>query len=298
MNDDEFERIARSWLADGPASMSDRALRSALDEIHSTRQHRAMAPVRRLMSMGNTFRLAALAAAIMLATVVAGSRISPLGGGVGGADAPSPTTGPSTSPTPRLMTTGDWAPLEPGTYVTGDPFLVRVTFTVPAGWEGNMGGPYAVFLGTAGPDMLRFQIFNKVYADPCDASPVLLDPLPGPSVDDLVNALAGLPGLQITSPTDVTLGAYQGKQLTLGVPAGGGPCRVWELPLGATNDMLGGEQQRVLVLDIDGQRLVIDVPDSVGLTPETKAEVQAVLDSIHIEPVGGAAGSPSPAPSL
>ena len=45
--------------------------------------------------------------------------------------------------------------LTPGTYVTNDPFLARVTFTVPDGWAGNIGGPYAVFLGDAsGPDRL------------------------------------------------------------------------------------------------------------------------------------------------
>ena len=111
-------------------------------------------------------------------------------------------------------------PLEPGTYVTADPFLVRVTFTVPAGWEGNIGGPYVVVLDRAsGQGAVAFSIFDKVYADPCHFDKGLLNPLPGPTVDDLATALASLPGLDATTPTDVTVGGYQGKQLTLTAPA-------------------------------------------------------------------------------
>ena len=295
MSDNEFERTAQAWLEDGPTTMTDRALKSALDEIHVTRQRRMIAPLRRFTTMGNTFRLAALAAAIVLATVVGVPRFFPSGGG-GGPGAPSPTASPAPSPTPIAMTTGDWAPLEPGTYVTSDPFLARVTFTVPAGWSGNIGGPYAVFLGDAsGSDTLWFQVFNTVYADPCQDHNSTLDPQPGPTVDELANALAGLPGLEVTPPTDVTLGGYQGKQLTITAPATASSCRVWMLPLGVTNDMNGGAQQRVWILDVDGQRLIIDAPVVTQLTTDAKAAVQAVIDSIHIEPASSAPVSPSPA---
>ena len=74
-------------------------------------------------------------------------------------------------------------------------------------------------------------------------------------------------------------------------PATGDSCRVWELPLGATNDMAPGDQQRVWILDVDGQRLVIVAPEPPALSAATKAEVQAVLDSIHIEPAAAAPGS-------
>ena len=40
----------------------------------------------------------------------------------------------------------------------------------------------------------------------------------------------------------------------------------------------------VFILDVDGQRLVIDVPELPGETAATKAEVQGVLDSIRIAP--------------
>ena len=41
MNENEFDRTARAWLDDGPTQMSDRAVLSALEEIHTTRQRRS-----------------------------------------------------------------------------------------------------------------------------------------------------------------------------------------------------------------------------------------------------------------
>ena len=36
-NDFDFDQTARAWLEDGPTRMSDHALLSALDEVHTTR---------------------------------------------------------------------------------------------------------------------------------------------------------------------------------------------------------------------------------------------------------------------
>ena len=243
--------------------------------------------------MRDSFRSATTAAAIGVVAVA------------GNVVAASPSAGPLRCRTPPVRAPrpphtcdpGDVAPLEPGTYVTGDPFLVPMTFTVPAGWVGRMGGPYAVQLGpAAAPDTLWFHIFDKVYADPCHDHETLLDPLPGPSVDELADALAGLPGLSATAPTDITLAGLPGKQVTLTAPATGDPCRVWELPLGATNDMFPGEQQRVSIVDVNGQRLVIDDTQPPGYPAEAKAQVEAIVDSIHFGPAGTPSGSPSPVP--
>jgi hypothetical protein len=234
------------------------------------------------------------ASAAFSMVILAGSSVP-----VWGADSPDPSSAPDASATPAPMAS-DWGAMEPGTYVTGEPFLARITFTLPAmsaAWEGNIGGPYAVWLSTAHADLLRFQVFDAVYAHPCQNDGVLLDPQPGPTVEDLAAVLMSLPGLEVTAPTDVTLGGYQGKELTLTTPATGtAACRVWILPLGATNDMAPGESQRVWILDVDGQRLVIDAPEAADLTAQTKAAVQAVLDSIRIEPVP-ATPAPSASPS-
>ena len=42
MNENEFDLAARLWLDDGPSRMSDRAVLSTLEQIHATRQRRAI----------------------------------------------------------------------------------------------------------------------------------------------------------------------------------------------------------------------------------------------------------------
>jgi hypothetical protein len=297
MTHNDFDRTARLWLEDGPTEMSDRALAAALDEIHVTRQRHAWWPARRVPSMGNTFRLGAGLAAVLLAAVVG---ISLLQGGGPGAAPPAPS--PTPTPTPVAIPTGT-APalMSPGTYVTGDPFLVRSTLDLPDGWEGNVGGPYAVFLdqigGTASVGLTLSQI---IYADPCHYDKGLLKPVPGPSVDDLANALVSLPGIQASKPTDVTVGGYHAKQLTLTAPTSIAGCnfppgetfRVWQLPLGATNDLAPGASDELWILDVNGQRLVIDSYEPPGQGAQVKAEVQAILESIRFATTDG----PSPSP--
>jgi hypothetical protein len=297
MTTNDFDRTARLFLELGPTTMPDRGLQAALDEIHVTRQRRAWWPARRFSSMSNTIRLAAGAAAVALVTVVGLSLMPSIGlSGLAPAPTPTPTATPTPVPTPiptpRELTKGSLGPMAPGTYVTGAPFLARVTFTVPAGWTETMGGPYLTDLTKdASPGQIGLSIFDKVYADPCHADKGLMKPQPGPSVGELATALANLPGHIGSKPTDVTLGGYSGKQLTLTAPSSFGSCtlttdkafRVWELPLGATLDMTAGEVDRVWILDVAGTRLVIDSPDVPG-NPTTEAEIQAILDSIRIAP--------------
>ena len=177
-----------------------------------------------------------------------------------------------------------------------------LTFTLPDGWQGNMGGPNAVFLHSAqGPGEVILSLFEKVRADPCHFEQGFLDPLPGPTAADLATALANLPGLDASAPTDVSMYGYQGKQLTLTAPASFEGCTsssegsflLWELPLGAVYTMSEGQRDRVWILDVDGQRLVIQGLEKPGATAEDKAQVQGILDSIRIAP----ATSPTPSPS-
>lgn len=166
-----------------------------------------------------------------------------------------------------------------------------------------MGGPYVLWLDQttgSGPAELTFSTFDSVYADACHYDKGLARPTPGPTVDALATALATMPGLDATTPTDVTLGGYQGKQLTLTAPASTAGCTlapdgyaIWQLPLGAIDSMTPGERDRVWILDVDGQRLVIDAAEVPGQTAEAKAEIQGILDSIRIAPIT----SPSPKPS-
>jgi hypothetical protein len=208
--------------------------------------------------------------------------------------------GPTAVPSPTMAAlTEDTVPLKPGTYVAADPFLARATFTLPAGWEGNIAGPYAVFLDQPqGPGAVSFSIFEDVDASPCHANG-FLSPEPGPTVDDLATALASVPGLTATAPTVATLGGYQGKQLTLTAPASFAGCtltsdgsfEIWKLPLGATQDLTPGESDRVWILQVGSQRVVIDAPQTPGESATDIAAVQGVLDSIHLAPASPAASA-------
>jgi hypothetical protein len=65
MNDTEFDLTARAWLDNGPTQLSDDALRSALEEIHATRQRRIRWPARPRLTMA----VAIGAAAVVLVAV-------------------------------------------------------------------------------------------------------------------------------------------------------------------------------------------------------------------------------------
>jgi hypothetical protein len=97
MNENEFDRTARAWLEDGPTRMSDRAVLSALEEIHTTRQRRAWWPARRATPV-NIFVRAAIAAVLVVGVGLLAINVLPRqpdGSGVGGQPTASPT--PSTS---------------------------------------------------------------------------------------------------------------------------------------------------------------------------------------------------------
>src|SRR5262245_6939414 len=103
MNENEFARTARAWLDDGPTRMSDRAVLSALEEIHTTQQRRVFWPARRATPV-NIYARAAIAAVLVVGVGLGAISLLPLGGGsgVGGPPSPSPTPSLAPSPTPSL----------------------------------------------------------------------------------------------------------------------------------------------------------------------------------------------------
>ena len=102
MNENEFDRTARAWLDDGPNRMSDRALLSALEEIHMTRQRRAWWPARRATPV-NLYARAAIAAVLVVGVGLVAFNFFPRqpdGSGVGGQPSTSPSPSASAAPSP------------------------------------------------------------------------------------------------------------------------------------------------------------------------------------------------------
>jgi hypothetical protein len=297
----DLENLLGNYLEDGPTELPDRSYDAVRTAIETTDQRVVFGPWRK-PSMFNFARLAAVGVAVLMLSL-AGIYLVPLQSKPVGVDVT-----PSPAPTPQLMTaTNDFITLGPGTYVTGAPFDVRVTFTLPAmsdGWEGRIGGPYLTVLGTATTDLLDFTFIDKVVSNPCDASHTVMNPQPGASANDLANALASLPLLDSTAPTDVTIGGIQGKHLMLTAPATGRACAPWVDPLGNDYELAPGADLPLWLVDVGDKTLFITAPPhDTPLSADTQAAVQAVLDSIQLAPVGTPSGSPpaavttSPSPS-
>jgi hypothetical protein len=294
MTENDFDRTSRLWLEDGPTALSDRVLQAALDEIHVTRQRRPWWPARRDFDMNSTIRLAIGAAAVVVAGVI-GINFLPGGSGAGGGPAATSTPAPTPTPTPIALPVHPQALLVPelGVYLAGAPFPIPVTITVPAGWVGKVGGEYAAYLDkpSGSGASIALSLSQTIFADPC-IDRGLLDPQPGPAVDDLASALASLPGFDVTIPTEVTVDGYRGMQLTMTAPDNFDGCtlssegyRVWRLPRGAVFSFTPGQRMALWIVDVNGERLVVSSETYPATTVEELAEVQEILDSIRIETV-------------
>lgn len=283
--------LIRAFLGEGETDLPDRAFDAVRAEIHRTRQRVVIGPWRN-PDMSIVARVA-IAAVAVLAVGLAWINFGPKEPGIGGQPTrtASPTAAPTPSPSPIALP-AEYGPLEAGTYVTPDPFFVRVTFTAPAGWEGNVGGEYFAGLNPVGrPGGVIFLGVGNIYADPCHYDQGLMDPPVGPSLGDLTDALADNGALDSSLPSGHNLDGYLGDELTVRAPDTFVGCNVspdgyavWQLPLGANYSFQPGQSSRLFILDVDGTRLVIDVPQLPGQTAQELGEALAIVDSISIEP--------------
>jgi hypothetical protein len=260
--------------------------------------------------MSNLARLAIAAAAVLVVAVV-GYNFLPGPGGSGG-PGPSPTKTPAPTPTTAASPTATPQPTGPvalpagpvpaGTYVA-HPFLapngsIGFQLTLPDGWEA--GGPQgrapvggAPATGFEGPDgmSMGFLTITSLEPDPCNWKEGT-DVEVGPTVDDLVTALAGNPGYETTDPADVTLGGFSGKRIDVQVPADldlatcdDGQFWVWAVADGQTIYAQGREGRfHLWILDVQGRRVLVMTHDFPGTSADDQAELQAIVDSIQIEP--------------
>ena len=320
--DRDVNRIVRSWLEEGVSALPDRVLDTVLDQLPATPQRRVWWPVRRFGEMNNFAKFAIAAAAVAL-IAFAGLRLLPGQGTIGSvpspsasrapSPSPSPSQSPSPSPSPARIPDG---PLAAGTYAT-QPFAgsgglcmgqagcveagpeddsIRITLTVPDGWTGFEGGsvvPSAESYSPPGGAALIFGRGGWLHTKLCAPLPPAPDISTGTTVNEFVTALVDHPDLDVTSPVDVTLGGYSGKYLELRAPANTttdelGPdpsgCNyyfVWEPGIYAQGP---NALWRIWVLDVDGVRVVVRSDSFPGTTPQVRAQLQAIVDSIQIEP--------------
>ena len=258
--------------------------------------------------------------AITVVVAFAAVILAACGGSVPGATGvptPAETRVPSSAPTPAATATPPvrnvWdlqplGPLPPGAYFVdpdGNTFTkLRVRYDVRAdGWSQWTGAAKFSAVGHVGVSITA--VVNLV-RDGCVEHAWAAPPI-GPSVDDLVAGLTTLRPFEVTSaPSDVTVYGFRGKHLELTVPAlpverGGeglrfvdcidGRLKSWvawfdaDEPGDAFYGYTGpGYTEEMWILDVEGTRLMIAAERSPGSPPLDLAELDAILDSIQIEP--------------
>jgi hypothetical protein len=298
------DAILAAWLDEGPNRLPEATRRAIAVTSRTTHQSRhPMWLPWRFPTMNGAAARVALGAAAVAAVALGGLYLlnqSP-NRGVGG---PSASPGPSPSPTTISFDSHGLGALEPGTYVIerlDSEAPLRITFTMPVGWEKLMV-PGIVW--SDGSDAtLGFAVFDNLYVDPCAAQAVTHDPPVGPTVDDLVSALDVTPNLDARA-TDVTVAGFTGKQVDLVALGPWEPCAAGEPRLfprgGPETDEPPPDPtdtHRLTILDVDGHRLVISRKTRPAATAANRADLQAIFDSIRIELTGSApVASTAPTP--
>jgi hypothetical protein len=169
----------------------------------------------------------------------------------------------------------------------------QLTLLMPTGWvtwPSNSSIPSAIIKGEPEPPnwmaVGAFSVAN-IYTDRCQWRSALLDPPVGPTVDDLTIALADVWGSDATPPIDITLDGFAGKQIVLTVPT---DVDFADCDNGQFRRFPGwwyqgqGQIDRVWILDVEGERLVVLATFFPEGSAKDLAELQQVIDSIQIEP--------------
>ena len=200
-----------------------------------------------------------------------------------------------TTPSPGEAATEAATPIAQATYIldlvaldaigTGPTQLPKIEVALPEDWA---NGGWNISKGS-GVVAIMFWDVDKVYPTPCDwQGKPMVDP--GSGVDDLASALANQPLRNATVPTDVELGGFSGKYLEWSVPdeidfldCGEGYFESWTGKGWASDryQQEPGQVDRLWILDVDGERLVVDAMYLPAATAHDRAELADVVESIR-----------------
>lgn len=197
-------------------------------------------------------------------------------------------------------------PLKPGVYlmaVNGSVKDIGVYGSVTSGWSGGRWNIHKA----RGEDLLAgvsvWEV-GEIYAEPCNWNDTLFDP--GPTVDELADALGTIPLRQASKPVSIVRDGYSGKQVIWSVPSdtdfdscdtdpgdsfydgrqsGIQPYfESWVTPTGGDNfEHEPGQIDELWILDVDGTRIVIDIWYTPLASATDLEELNQLVDSLEID---------------
>lgn len=226
-----------------------------------------------------------VAAAAMVALV----GFTVLGGGGGNFGSPDPTD----SPEPSMAALSGQAQLTAGRYSIKAGIPMRVSAAIPDGWSAvtdwGVRGPNGY--EAPGGSGVRFYTVGNLLNNPGSYADGLQDPPVGPTVDDLVEAIGAQTEWTATEATDVTIGGFPAQHVRITIPDGaqfdgrdGGAFYLFQDEgSGQIWGVAEGQMFDVYVVDVDGERLVLDAFHYPGTSEADLAALEAVVDSIQID---------------
>jgi hypothetical protein len=295
-HDDRLMNLLTDWLEEQPDTAPDQLLDTFMTELRTAPQRAAWKTTLRRFTMfgSNAMRSYAVAGAVVLAVVVgfglwAGQPPS-VGPPVTPSPSPTPVT-PSPSATPVPAPTATSAPQTTVWSIGGpdDPtsFFVPLTLELPSGWDQQYASMQMV--GATSPRGFNAILFVtaqvRPFEDPC-ARP-LVPMAVGPSVDDLIDALANLP-VEVSTVEETVIDGHPAKQLTFAESSEGPACEdgsqfTWRWENGENHGVGPDALTRLWAVDVDGTRLVIVAVEDEASAQE-QAELQQMVDSIRLAP--------------
>lgn len=297
---DDLDHQLNSFLREGPTELPYQSFDAVRDRTEQTRQRAFVGPWR--TPIMNRFVTIGLGSAAMAAALVIGVQLLGPSTNVGG---------PSSEPTPThtQQPTGAESPSNDGSLPLGSHELFHapagrglITVTIPApGWYGQADSGHLIKrLNPNAPDGAVLYVYDRqdllvgsgagdlyVYGDPCHWASTKPD-APVTTVDEAVAALANQTSRDASAPESVYVDRHLATTITLHVPddvvfsdCDNGDFRTLvEGQDNARTHQDPGQIDKLWILDVDGELVVIDIGYYAGTPQAVIDEMESMVSSM------------------
>ena len=206
------------------------------------------------------------------------------------------TDAPATSTTDVTTTSAPVGSMDTVLDIAGRGATTYLILSLPDGWT-SIG--WAVTKGADYNPFISYWYVENVFGDRCNSAGDVLDPVPGPTVDDLAAAFVEAWGPYATAPVDADLGGYSGKYMVLTVPttsaectsvnmngwmeSGAAPVAPGSAGQASRYFLAEGQIEEIWILDVKGFRQVINSSHLPETSAADRAEAQQIVDSMEIK---------------